>query len=299
MNKKLIIIISLVAILILGCPGIKLKLPGKSTTASGKQDFIGGPKGVDAEVVYPLQGGKAYLAQPFRISVKAVNNGESDSDGKVCAFGSFSQCECQPFTLKSRTRVDKEKLEGEQATVTFETGKISQENLVGSSHFVTARTRYKYNTYGIATACVKKDSYSKEGCQLTPAKNILKSVSSAPLAIQEVNEAITPSEGGESVDLSFTIKIKNIGTGDVYNVANTLDCKTEDSSGGDKKIGIRMLNAPGRATCTPVELKKEGDATTHCTINGVKLSTDDYETEITIELEYAYETVDSNTFEVG
>ncbi len=300
MKKTIITLLTIFLLVVSGCTfsNMKLKLPG--STPSGKEDFAGGSKGLESEIVSPAENGKAYLNMPFKIVVKLNNDGESAAEGATCAFGSFSACECKTFTLEGKRRVEKEKLEGEKETLTFEGGQASKEEIEGASHFVTAKTRYSYKTYGIIKACVKKDVYSEEKgeCQVISGKNIVKSVSSAPVSIAEVTEEMIPEENEETAKLVFGIKIKNVGKGNLYPLdGEKTQCETTAQETRNR-INVRMINAPGKATCNQAELKKEGEATTHCTVENVKILGEGYEPEITLELEYAYETIDSNKFEV-
>lgn len=294
--KRILITLAIILVLLSGCTfsAIKEKLPGQ--TVSGKEEFIGGPKGVETEIINPIEGGKAYLNMPFKVIVKTVNQGESESEGSTCVFSSFAGCGCQNFKLQGNRKIEKEKLAGEEETFTFEGGTIEKEEQKGS-YFVTAKTRYNYMTYGIIQACVKKDAYSKEGCQMSPEKNILKSVSSAPITISDVKEEIIP-ETDETAKIIFKIDLKNAGKGDLYSMEEEKgQCETL-SKDVKREIKVSLINSPGKSTCSPTELK-EGKATTHCTVDSVQVSGESYEPEITIELEYAYETTDSNKFEVG
>jgi len=297
---KKIILILIILVLISGCVKIpKLKLPGSSQTTTGKSDFIGGTKGIEAGILSPIEGGKIYSTQPLNVVVGVTNEGESESEGTTCISGlnkkyfpGFWGCECQDFTLEGRRLIEGERLEGEEEQLTFEIGTINPEGLEGST--VTSKTRYDYKTYGIIKACVKKDAYSEEGCKIT-GKNMIKSASSAPVGIVEVTEDII-SETEETAKIIFNIKLKNSGKGKLYSLDEDKDqCETPVDL--KKNINLRLINAPGRSHCNTVELKKD-EATAQCTITNVKVLGESYEPEITVELEYSYETIDSNIFEV-
>lgn len=308
---KKIIILLIVLLLVAGCvklSDIKGKIPGlSSTTTAGKKDFIGGTKGVTTQIISPAEGGKIYSSQPFNIAVKLNNEGEAQARGATCTFGSFLDCDCQEFTLEGKRKMEGESLEGEWKTLTFEKGMIVKEEEGPASFFVTAETRYNYKTYGIIKACVKKDVYSKEGCQISPEKNMIKSASSAPIIISEVKQEIIP-EAEETVKLIFNIKIKNEGKGDVYLMdREKAQCGASDTSPQERKtINVKMINAPGKAICKTAELREDKtkkltkyETTTSCEVTGVQAPSETYEPEITLELEYAYETIDSNKFEVA
>lgn len=287
---KKIIIALIILLLIAGCvklPNIPGKLPGQTT---GKKDFVGGTKGVEAEIVSPAEGGKIYLDMPFNVAVRVTNEGEAKAEGTTCIFGSFTECECQDFVLEEKRKSEGEKPEGEEKIIVFEGGKIEEKE----EAFITAKTRYDYKTYGITTACVKKDAYSKEGCQISG--NIMKSASSAPVTIQEVKEEIITETAEERAKIILTIKIEDSGKGELYGLdEDKAQCETQDMK---KEINVRLVNAPGRSTCNPAQIR-EGEATTKCVIEDVRLLDESYESEITLELEYVYETIDTNKFEVG
>lgn len=306
---KKIIILLMILLLINGCvkfSDIKEKLPGMpGTTTAGKKDFIGGTKGLTTEIISPTESGKVYSSQPFNVAVKLNNEGEAQARGATCVFGSFSECDCQEFTLEGKRKIEGESLEGEWKTLTFEKGMIDKEE-GPTSFFITAETRYDYKTYGIIKACVKKDAYSKEGCQISPEKNMLKSASSAPIVISEVKQEIMP-ETEETVKLIFNIKIKNAGKGELYySDREKTQCGAPSISPQDKKtISVKMINAPGKAICKTAELREDkikkltkDETTTSCEVTGVTTLSETYEPEIALELEYAYETIDSNKFEV-
>src|SRR4030042_1640146 len=109
MRKTNIILLAIFLLIVSGCAfsSMKLKLPG--STPSGKEDFAGGSKGLESEIVSPVESGKAYLNVPFRIVIQLNNEGESAAEGATCTFGSFSACECKTFALEGKRRGEKEK----------------------------------------------------------------------------------------------------------------------------------------------------------------------------------------------
>ena len=311
--KKIIFIFSITLLLLFsGCTFSEIKgkipfLPGEKT--SGKKDFIGGTNGLTAEIKRPVEGGKAYESQLFKIEVLANNQGEAEAEGTTCVSGlsskyfpGFSGCECQDFSLKGKRKEGKESLEGEDEMLVFEAGEIKSKEL--KDFAVTAKTRYDYQTFGIIKACLKKDTYSKEGCQITSEKNILKSVSSAPITIEKVTQDIIP-ETDQSIELRLNIQIKKSGEGDLYDLdEDKSQCETPLDI--KRRIEVKLVNAPGTAICNPTELRtKRGtltttdEATASCKIKNIRINDEKgYESEMVIELDYTYETIDSNKFEV-
>ena len=316
--KKIIIIILITALLLIsGCTFSQIKekiMPGKIISGTtGKSQFIGGKEGIKAEIVRPIEGGEAYTTTPFKIEVQVSNEGEFGDErepatGTTCIFGlnkkyfpGFAGCDCKDFAIKGKRKIDKENIEGENEILTFEGGEIKKGELKEFS--ITEKTRYDYKTLGIIKPCIKKEMHSKEGCQITSQTNIRKSVSSAPITIEKVTQDIIP-ETDETIELRLKIEIKKTGDGDLYDLdEDKSQCTTPPDL--KKRINVRLANTPGSATCDPTELRtkketitSEDVATAHCKIKNVRVSGEGYEPEITLILEYAYETTDSNKFEV-
>lgn len=300
--KKIIILI-VISLFISGCipdlSGIKMPgLPGKKTVG-GKKAFSGGTLGIESEILRPIEGEKVHSSQPLEIVVKLSNKGETDSEGVTCISGlnkkyftDFSGCDCQESEpLEGKKKVGGETQEGEEERLIFDIGAIQPVEKAT----ITAKTRYKYITYGIITACIKKDAYSEEGCEIL-GKNMITSASSAPLGIVEVTEDIRATD--DTAKMTFNIKLKETGkNGDLYGLDEDMDqCETPKDL--KQNIKVELINAPGSSSCGSVELDKEGEATAQCTVDNVKVFTESYETPITLKLEYAYETIDSNIFEV-
>lgn len=297
--KKIILALLLIFLLVIsGCKVLELKpkLPGKlpGSTVSGQGDFIGGRLGLTATIATPVEKGKAYSGETFNAVVSLKNEGEATAEGATCVFGSFSGCECQDFVLEGRRMVEGEKLEGEETTLTFTGNTVEKDS--ESSNYVTAKTRYDYKTYGIIQACIKKEPYSKskEECNIVD-ENVVKSASSAPLNILEIKEELVP-ETDRIARLIFDVKLKHVGEGKLYSLDEGKD-QCETSPEMKPRIDARLINAPGNSNCNSVELK-EDEAELHCTVKDVELLDEGYEVPITLELSYAYETIDSNQFEV-
>jgi len=299
--RKIIIISLILLLFIAGCKfsDIKEKVPVKTTT-KGKADFVGGTKGTEVQIVSPVKDGKAYVNQPFQIAIKVSNEGETETEGTICVSGlnpkyflGFTGCDCQDFALEGQTKLEGETIEGEDEILTFEGGEVVAGDL--KKFTVTSTTRYDYKTYGIIKACVKKEAYSDEGCQISPTTNVVKSASSAPITISKITEEIIP-QSDDSINMIFNIEISNSGRGDIFSLdASKSEC--EASEDDEKIIELRLINAPGRAICDPVKLR-EDEAIARCTVTDVEVFEESYEPEITLELEYAYEIIDSNKFEV-
>jgi len=315
---KRIILLVLVLVFISGCTlgEIRSKLPFMpSSTVTVRDGFIGGDKGIKSEIISPSKNGVAYLNQPLRVDVSVINEGESESEGTVCIWGlnrnyftGFSGCECMDFSSLREVRMrDKEKLDGGKEVVTFDVGDIGEGESELNEFVVTARTRYEYKTFGLIKPCIKKDLYSEEGCDFSESKNILKSVSSAPLKITEVTHNKVSSTDS-TLDLRVDIKMKNSGNGNVYELNRGMDsCEIDPDL--KMKVDVSLLNSPASFTCNSAEIRKdssdnllglgEDEGIASCTIRDIELADEGYEIDdLIVQLEYVYETITTNGFQV-
>lgn len=300
--KKVIVISLILLILVSGC-AYKEKLPGLPTPGkASSKEFISGDKGITIEMLSPVDKSKVYTNIPFKIRVKVLNEGEASAEGAVCAFGlpqkyfpSISGCTCQSFTLNGRQVLAGEKTEAKEEAFELGTSNVNKEDM--TNFILTTSTKYDYNTYAVIKACIKKD-VSSEGCKLSPERNILEAVSSAPIQIVKATQDLIPTSEQDAT-LSLNIEIQNKGDGHLYDLDSSKeDCELKSKEDLEKNIEIDLVNAPGQSHCSPVRLEdKKGTA--HCTVKGIKIRDYDYEPEITIKLKYAYETIKSTSFEVA
>ncbi len=304
MRTRNFLLIFVALIFISGCSFdiSKINFPfiGGGTPISGKGQFIGGSSGIKSEIVKPSEGGRVRADSEFNINVKVENQGEGKAEGSTCLIGTgYSGCDCQQFSLEGKKLIDGQKLSGEKETLKYSWGLIYEGLEKQTSYVVTAITRYHYMTYGAIRACINYDLDSDGGCKFDPEENIIKSASSGPIGIVKVTQQIDPESGNDDLlRLTLDITLKHIGDGNLYGLDQSLEeCRTPENV--KKVVNINLINAPGRVQCDPAEFrpgKKEAKA--QCVVNDVRVSGGSFETEITIELEYAYETIDSNKFEV-
>ncbi len=175
---------------------------------------------------------------------------------------------------------------------------------------MTATTRYTYETTGYAKACIKRDAYSKEGCQVKDLannpRNMLTKSTSGAIKIDKVTENII-SVDEETVTVVFNIEVEKARTGDIYDPAKSgyPTCRSEEKQ--DKKIRGEIEGLPrGSISCTEIELNEEGKGTLTCDAENIVLTSkagqalfpEGYEPEVTIKLKYGYEQIQSLKFNV-
>jgi hypothetical protein len=277
-------------------PGIKTITPG-----GGGVSFIGGTNSITLSIMQPPEKGKVSKDIPLKVVVNLKNDGEALAEGMACItglnpdiFDASEGCKCEEFSLKSRSRSQGEKGEGESRTINFDAGNINLNEYIANDFSVTSIVRYNYMTYAAIESCVTKDVFNSKDCKTRQDARIV-GVSSAPIQISSVSQELL-STGEEEYTMSLFIEVAHKGDGRFFDKSASKDACSDDEN-VNKRIDVKLYNAPGSVTCGPLIIKKnEEKGTATCTIKGI--SARDYKTLINIELSYAYELRDSNNFEV-
>lgn len=279
------------------------KLPGVTTItpSGGGKSYVGGTKSININMLQPAETGKISREVPLRVSVNVKNEGESPAEGQICVtglnptvFDESKSCECQEFSLKGKVRLEDETTEGEEITRNFDEGQPKIDEFTVNDFSVTAIARYDYKTFASVEGCIRKDILTSKDCKPRQDAKLI-GVSSAPMQINSVvQELLLTSE--DEYTMTLFIEVAHKGSGQFFDASLNKDaCSTDESI--NKKVDVKLVNAPGRTTCSPLTIKKkEEKATTTCTITGVQAR--DYKPLMNIELSYAYEMRESNNFQV-
>ncbi len=272
-------------------PGIKPLTP-----SGGGKSYIGGTNSIKINILQPAENGKISKDIPLRVSINVKNDGESPAEGQVCVTGlnptvfeESKACECQEFSLKGKSRY-----EDEDVTLNFDEGPANIDEFTINDFSVTSIARFNYKTYASVEGCVVKDLAASKDCKARQDARII-GVSSAPLQITSVVQELL-STSDEEYTMTLIIEVSHKGSGEFFDVSLDKDACVENSN-INKKVEINLINAPGRATCAPLTIKKKEDkGTTTCIITGVQAR--NYKPMMNIELSYAYEVRESNKFQV-
>ncbi len=304
--KNAIILLIIVILFTAGCTQIN-SLPGLPTKS--EQPLIATSQSVTIEVKTPRTDEPVNGNYEFSPIIEVYDSGNADSEGVVCisgmspeTFRGFEGCECQDFRIYAKE----------------DDGELSQEVQFGpykvlaeapKDELMTVTTRYIYETRAVAKACIKKDPYSKTGCQImnlaNQRKNILTSSTSGAVKIVKVTENIVP-EDRDTVTLVFNVDVEKASTGNLYDEskADYPTCRSEEKQ--SKRISGEISGLPqGNIQCKEAELNEKNVGTLECEASGIRLIdsrgntlTEDYEPEISIKINYGYEQVDTIKFSV-
>lgn len=306
MRKAMIIILLFATLLIAGCtqlPG----LPKKSGPS-----IIATTQSITVEAKNPRSDEAVSGNHEFTPIIEAFDSGDADSEGVLCisglsedTFRGFTGCECQDFNIYADEK------DGETSQE-MEFGPYSITAEEQKEELMTIATRYTYETKAQAKACMKKDVYSKTGCQLTNIANqkrdIMTGSTSGAIKVTKITENIIPIDE-RLVTLSFNIEVEKASTGDIYdyNKASYPTCRAEEKQ--SKIITGELSGLPqGNIGCTEAELNEKGTGTLVCEAENLRLFDskgnflfpgDSYEPDIEIKLKYGYEQISTIKFNVA
>lgn len=293
---KRIILLIFVVLLISSCERLP-KLPG----LDGKTPVIfGGNEAISATIDKPEDDSIMPAGYNLEPVIRIKNLGGSDAEGQVCIsglnrniFSGFSGCECSSFQqLAEDTYYEPEDMRFGSYTI--------REAQSGQKYTLTAVTRYRYNTVIKAKICFVEG----DDCYATK-----ESVTSGPLDVGSIKETIF-SRQGDFVSLVFTIDVDKGAEGRFIPLENVnVRCEpTREDIEREKKIRAQITSFPvsGDISCKDAVLK-EDEAIITCEARDIRmydargnyLFAEDYRPEITFKLEYAFETTDSSSFELG
>jgi len=308
--KKIILILLITSLLVLsGCDlissatdKIPSKLPGIKNEE--KQTSFGGSGSIQASIVNPQKGASVLKAYPFQPVVRIKNLGGSEADGQICitgldqdVFSGFSGCECLNYQQIKRDDLFED--------IDLKFGSYNIQTEESKSYALTAINRFKYSTTIKADVCITADIYEDQKCGAN-----INSVTSGPFRVSSIEETIIPINDNV-VTIIFELDIDNVGSGNLWdlNRINEMCVPFKSINEDKKKIKADIIRFPVSADlqCQDSKLDEDGETSITCEAKqvslfdnqGVSLFSKDYKPEVTFKLEYAYETRNSNTFNLA
>ena len=282
--------------------------------------FVGGTKAVDMSFVDGAPPDEIFAgAQGFSIMVQLKNVGESPANGFIELIGlspkdiglQSSGDLKKSFTLRGSSKTGDNVLEGETRTIGWSNLRFSKNFAISGSMNLNFQVKscYTYNTTAVVMACISNDPYdtsTDKVCKVNEAKQV--SNSGAPVKVVEAKEVSSGENNGEYSYL-LTLKIKNVGSGKVFDV-NDEECDW-GVSGFDKQNKVRVSIKPN-SQGVKVECFNNGDntvllskgssnageeATLMCTIKANTTTT--FVAPIQIDLSYKYSNLISKTVAIS
>jgi hypothetical protein len=304
MNKKTLcwILAVLVVMLIAGCGR-------KDARDSIDYDFRQGTKGLEMSFVESSPPNELYESSEFLISADVANEGAYDITEGIFALGleddymeirdwnghiimpqsAFQKKTSFDILGKSQNLPDGEK---SLITVRARTKILESQTEVHTSQ-VLLTACYPYKTILVQEVCIDPDVYKTKR-----QKNVCESLrldltdQGGPVAVTRVEPAMLASEGSNSVRAQFTIYIRNVGNGEVFDLNSVEEACSSSQISRENLNAVRVSAKVSDRTlqCTPQPLhlnKKEGIV--RCLLeSGFAVGSSAFVSPLVVELSYGY-----------
>ncbi len=275
--KRVMLFVLLLLVIVYGCARV------------GDQDIAAQKKDIEFVITSPGD----TVSKTLRFAGEIRNGGKQAVQGSVCLTGldesifpGYAPCTCESFNLGEKD---------ETQMILFPTYELSSDS--AGEYDAIAMLQYDYRTRAILRGCVKQDPYAKTGCRSN--NDILESnVGKPPIIVKSVVQDLTSEAGTLSLDLD--IELVHVGDGNIIDTRLKEQCFKEVT---DRTIDIDVLNEPGNAVCDSITLdrtsyerfRKEG-IKARCTITDI--TPGEFEPEMILSLDYAYQKIVSKKFTV-
>lgn len=291
--KRLILLF--LVLVIAGCTYLPQNVFKIKTEAEGSSSGY-----IVQDIVFPKEDARLQKANSFVPLVRLTNTGPFEADGQVCisgldsrSFRGFTGCDCNVFSMQ------KEEKTFLPEDVSFGPYSVLQEE--EQDYAITAITRYRYQSTAKVQMCVKNNAFDMAAC----SSNIL-SGKDGPLRISSVEQVTTPLSDQEAA-LSFLITVEKQADGDVWDYNAVQErCRPERDIRRNIRVNIDGLPFSVSGNCGETNFNKD-EVTITCNMGEIDLIGpsgrtefgESYNPEITVVLDYAFETRTSNKFSMA
>jgi hypothetical protein len=283
--------------------------------------FVGGTKGVELRFVENAPPSKMLNTDIFDIAVFANNEGEYDLDegditftlGNSRTFGIDVSNQTNVDPLMGVDRVGESVVPGGFTAVFYENAQYAGPRIITEQAQIpiSVTAFYPYETDVISRLCVSKSS-TDVVCDYPGGEGSIKPLhsSGAPVQISEIKQITSVySPESETVSMAFTIKLDNVGGGDIYDITtvpNNLTAKnvnwvefSELSFGTDvwdlvKESRVAESGAILDCGTQNKYYVDERGAQINCQLRNVPAPSD-YEDILNVKLRYKYSTTVAKT----
>lgn len=232
-----IILLLVIILFIIGCNAVKKEYTPTITS----KDIYTGNGGLEMEFFENAPPQEIFENSILPVGLRLYNKGAYDIKSGYLSIGlendymvlndkslksinekmDFSDSEHIQFDLKGKT-IENPKGEQEVVTFTIETkdlGKIDTQSQYHKS-LISITSCYEYQTKAVETVCIDTDVYGlkkrEKSCEINE-RGITLSSQGAPVAVTKIESEMLPSKDNPSkIKPRFTITIKNLGNGEVF-----------------------------------------------------------------------------------
>lgn len=301
MIKK--IICAVLCLILIGCTGFVL--PQRKETIK-LPDIHEGTAGIELSYLDGMPPREVFENQLFEIGLELHNTGAADIqngiynialneqfitilDEKMNRFNAKGKSMYSPLGNKERIQI--------KARANELGGQMTSQGTT-----IIANACYEYATKATIMTCIDTQQLKKETkvCQVTEYSSA--SGQGGPVGIVKVEPKILPHEDPEKIKPSYTIQIENLGKGQVIESGLIYDACIGRSIGKENydAVLVDAMLSNQVLDCQPRTLKlKQKENKILCELNqGINRNAGNYQTPLTIELNYGYMQTQPKTIQI-
>jgi len=289
--KKIIIL--LILLTITGCTGI---IPGANRETITLPEINTGTQGLQISYLQDMPSYELFENQLFEIGLELHNKGASDiSDGLYNIAVDEQQItlidgRMNRFKAKGKSVYNPEG--GKQIINIKAKTKSLEGRLSTQSTSIITTACYSYTTKATQLTCIDTKPLKEEEKACKISSTSTKQGQGGPIGVTRIEPRMIPHQNPELITPTYIIEIENLGTGQVINTNSIYEACTgqEISEENYDTIIINAQLSNKKMTCQPETLKlKQDQNKIICKLEqGISKNAGNYQTPITIELNYGY-----------
>lgn len=289
--KKTIMLMALILILA-GCTGINfrtketIKLP----------DIREGTQGIEIEYLAEMPPYEIFEGQMFEIGFELQNKGAEDVQNGLYTLGVNEQYVTMLDEKMNRFNVKGKSVyaplgEQQRISIKAQANQLSGQ-LTKQSTTIITNACYEYLTSATILECIDTQPLKKEK-KVCTIQTIGKSGGQGgPIAVTNVEPKTMPHTDSSKIIPGYVIQIANIGTGQAIETQSVYDVCMGRSVGKDNYdiVKVNAVLSNDVLNCEPAQITlRQADNKIFCKLDkGISKTAGNYQTPLTIDLEYGY-----------
>ncbi|MBD3361279.1 hypothetical protein GF358_00650 [Candidatus Woesearchaeota archaeon] len=291
MIKKIICLTML--FILIGCTGMRFP---KNKEAIPVPDIHQGTTAIEMQYTEGMPPKEIFEKQLFEIGLELQNKGATDIQN-----GIFNLAVNEQFITLLDEQMTRFNIKGksvynpiggkEQIRIKAQSRELGRQ-ISGQSTTLIANACYQYQTKATILTCIDPQPLKKETKVCTVQSQSTPQGQGGPIAVTNIEPKMMPHQNPDKIKPAYVITIKNLGNGQVIEPNTIYDACTGRNI-GKENYDILLINAllsNEILNCEPQTLKlRQNENKILCeSTAGIPKTAGNYQTPITIELEYGY-----------
>ncbi len=230
---------------------------------------------------------------PFSMTFDLTNEGAAPIDDGVISINAEQDLvivqgeRVRTFTLEGKRP---ENIKGDQ---TLESIQLRSKALPPQTEIVTTQLGatfcYPYSTHAELTTCIDTDIFNRATTKACKTQSQTFSGQGGPVSVSKIEPSLTPHDDTSKIRVEYLITVRNLGTGQVFDEAQSAEACTPGVTPEWNKVGIRAFLGDQQLTCKEFVTLENKETTLRCDVpGGIAKSAGTYTTTLTVDLSYGY-----------